>query len=1689
MTKKMLPLLHYRYDVKELVAEGGMSLIYKAWDRLTGRWFIIKKNTGEDEIAFSREYLILSPLDHPNLPEVYFYHKETDGHTFFTMEWIEGKSLADAISAIRPDAKLFFTTFIQILSVLNYLHQHRIVHHDLKPANILLMPDQKIKLIDFGLALTAGSSPVNSLQGTVQYTAPEILKKESYDHRSDLYSLGVILYEWLTGANPFDDPSVVNIVVNHLEKKIETLDSRFDFAPEWLKRIVLKLLIKDQNYRYQNIGEIYDDVRPHQSEMESVLGHPIDVTEVFLNSCFLYRDNELMTLENSHPSKSVFIIGEEGVGKTVLLKTFIENLQIAGRRNIYFTIPDHRRSLKSMKDFLKSTVFAVSNQPVEFNEELQWILGETESFSVHDETSLFSTMSDFVLHRIGQELCYVVIDDAHRADPFLQNFFKYLLRKISLHENSFAKFVFAGSDDSIIQLVSDETSERITLENFSEAQTGELALRLLNTDALDADFIRWLFATTRGNPFLIENTIIAAIEQDALLFQNKEWRWFSGRMKAAPVSIKEFILSKIAHLSPSEKKIIEAASLFPCVFSRDALQAVGVDIEFSRELEKLLQQNIVTRDGTNLILNNRYLKDHVYSQIELSSRKKLHGFLAVFYEIHFPEDFADIAYHYFRSTERNNALGFLLRLADYQKNNFLYRESLQSLSEACEILRETKQYEQLAVQLFNAEVLQDQLGERRDQKTAIDEIIAIGRERSDKKILIKGMLREANYFERISDYESSQKICEKAIDLSKNQGNEYLLGQLYRQLGKSFYHRAMWDKALECYQETYRIALTTNDLRLEMEAHNSMGTVYGSKDDFEKGINQFKSALEIAEKLNDNENRIAGYFNIGVIFKNSNNLDNALQFFQQAFPVLKFTKDKRHDQRYYYYQGMIYEEMARYEDAYNSFNFALMLSNELGDINMQNKIMGNISLVFFRLGAFEQSIDVLNKILSKMDKDHDSKDFAIHSIYLAEQMFFLKKYSGVLQHLNNGKNFFKLNPHPFWSLYTKLLMARFAIGTNYVLINKELLDVEIGNLKTFKEDLQSSDSSLQIIGYFILSKFYEKTDLTVAKHLLETAVKLLESRKYFEYSSAEIFYQYYLIEDNAQEKFKRSHYLRKAYQKIKEVESSLKRSDFKTSYLNIPLHREIIQEYKKFFDEERESDIQSFQKLYEIAQDINSTLDSSVLFEKIMDNAIKHSQADRGLIILNAGQTDTFEIKVARNMDQESLSDISNISQSIVKEVFENAQSIITADANMDDRFKERKSIVNYHIRSIMCVPLRIKSKIAGAVYLDKQFDTYHFGAPQLKFLESFANLAGLAIENASMYEALHHEKETLEKENIDLKLAIQDKYVTHNIVGRSKPMRQVYHLIESAATNTATVLIEGESGTGKELVARAIHYNGNRKNQKFIAVDCGALPENLLESELFGYKKGAFTGANHDKKGLFEEADGGTIFLDEITNTSLNFQSKLLRVIQEGEIRSVGETLSRKVNVRIIAATNKDLAKQVEQNLFREDLYYRLNVIPIRLPALRERKEDLPFLVQFFVGKYSQAEGKHIESVSKDLIDAMMEYSWPGNIRELENIVQRMIIFSNSKKLSFDNLTENVRSPFERKQSLQEKMIVHFGGKHGQDKKLKNLDDFEEELLAIEREYFEQILKNAEGNKSKAAEILGIKRTTLNDRLKKLGL
>jgi Nif-specific regulatory protein len=334
-----------------------------------------------------------------------------------------------------------------------------------------------------------------------------------------------------------------------------------------------------------------------------------------------------------------------------------------------------------------------------------------------------------------------------------------------------------------------------------------------------------------------------------------------------------------------------------------------------------------------------------------------------------------------------------------------------------------------------------------------------------------------------------------------------------------------------------------------------------------------------------------------------------------------------------------------------------------------------------------------------------------------------------------------------------------------------------------------------------------------------------------------------------------------------------------------------------------------------------------------------------------------------------------------------------------EESFRQADSLVSPRVRSVLAVPLEVQGKLLGVIYLDTSAQEVRFDSELLQLVTALGNVAALAIENARHLDWLGGENRRLHQELV----------IAHSMVGESAPMREVYQFISRVAGSDSTVLIGGESGTGKELVARAIHGNSGRAERPFVAINCAAITETLLESELFGHEKGAFTGAVAQKKGKLETADGGTVFLDEIGELAAPLQAKLLRVLQEREFERVGGTRPIKLDIRLIAATNRDLKEASRLGTFRQDLYYRLNVVSLRMPALRERAEDIPLLANYFAARSSEKVKRRVVGFSPKARACLLAYDWPGNVRELENAIERAVVLGSSELILPEDLPESV--------------------------------------------------------------------------------
>jgi transcriptional regulator with GAF, ATPase, and Fis domain len=527
-------------------------------------------------------------------------------------------------------------------------------------------------------------------------------------------------------------------------------------------------------------------------------------------------------------------------------------------------------------------------------------------------------------------------------------------------------------------------------------------------------------------------------------------------------------------------------------------------------------------------------------------------------------------------------------------------------------------------------------------------------------------------------------------------------------------------------------------------------------------------------------------------------------------------------------------------------------------------------------------------------------------------------------------------------------------------------------------------------------------------------------------------------------------------------------------------------------------------RLQEASRALSMELDPKKLLACIMDESVAFAKAERGFLLLD-DEKGGFTVSVARNFDKESVPrPLIKVSRSVADEVRKTGKPVVSTNAQEDERFEGHMSIAALRLRSIACVPLRARGSTLGSLYLDNRFEKGAFTEEDLPLLQAFGDHAAIALENARLMSEAIQDKKDLEKANVRVgelnkilseRVARQEveltevrqilrerqpeyelKYAYDNIIGRSPRMREVLTLLDRVTDGKFPILIQGESGTGKELVARAVHFNGPRRRGPFVSENCAAIPDTLLESELFGYVAGAFTGADGNKKGLLELASDGTLFLDEIADMSMEMQKKLLRVLEQGEVRPVGGKRTIPVDVRTISASNRSLRDLAERKEFRDDLLYRLNVVTVELPPLRDRVEDIPALVDHFLSQVASQMKEQRKEIDDEALAVLMAHEWPGNIRELRNEIQRACALSDRIILpeTLSGTVQNASSP----------LIIP--GRHD-DRGLKEIT--QEAVGRLERRIIQESLDSSGWRKSETARKLKISRPTLDHKISRYDL
>ena len=487
--------------------------------------------------------------------------------------------------------------------------------------------------------------------------------------------------------------------------------------------------------------------------------------------------------------------------------------------------------------------------------------------------------------------------------------------------------------------------------------------------------------------------------------------------------------------------------------------------------------------------------------------------------------------------------------------------------------------------------------------------------------------------------------------------------------------------------------------------------------------------------------------------------------------------------------------------------------------------------------------------------------------------------------------------------------------------------------------------------------------------------------------------------------------------------------------------------------------------LLEVSQALSGTLNLKASLHRVLEILARHHGAVRGIVSILEENGD-LRVEAADGIGDSSRLVRYRVGEGITGKVVQSGKPIVVPRVSREPAFLHRaarRPELSHQELSFICVPISLNRRAIGALAIDLKYKAERNFERSTKFLGVVASLIAQAVK---IHRLIEEDKRTLVDENMHLRQELRERYDFSNLVGSSGPMRQIFEQVTQVAGTNTTALIRGESGTGKELIAHAIHYSSLRAKKPFVKVSCAALPDSLIEAELFGFEKGAFTGAVARKKGRFELAEGGTLFLDEIGDVNPATQVKLLRVIQEREFERVGGTETLHANVRLITATNKDLEKSIAEGAFREDLYYRLNVFSIFVPPLRDRKSDLLLLCDHFMQKYSKEHTKDIRRITTPAIDMLTSYHWPGNVRELENVIERAVLVCDSGAIHGHHLPPTLQT----------------AQASGTLPRLSLCDA----IAAYEKDLVQDALKTARGNRAKAARLLSTTERIFNYKVRK---
>ncbi|HEV2843877.1 MAG TPA: sigma 54-interacting transcriptional regulator, partial [Thermoanaerobaculia bacterium] len=1454
------------------------------------------------------------------------------------------------------------------------------------------------KILDFGLAQSVRGPLDRRIRGTLAYTAPEVILQDSYDHRADLYSLGMTLFELATGVLPSAGGDMKAIRF-HLDGELpDPLSLRSDMPPP-LASILMRLLRRDPADRHASAGRLLAD-------LGEASGRPVEAASLALSegtvlaSRLIGRDEVLGRLRADLAAAAegrggaLLLQGDEGVGKSRLLREFrllsaIEGTRVGRARDL----AERSRPLEVFLEAMASVGIEIPTGP----EELAGESVQRQRYRLFREIALALTRCS----RSGPPLL-LLLDDFHLAGPESEDLLLYLAEEL----RSSRVLVVAARRPVAGSLRDSEALPVLDLVPFGAPESAQLIDATLGASGLLPSLYTWVHERSKGLPGEIQRVLRYLVENRALHYREGEWkpslpaltRWASS-----PVNEEAQAWERISALPAPLREILEAAAVIAEPFSLPTLAAlVEVDPQDVYErLSTLVEHGDLKplREAEGSLYGIPYSRTRqvLYAGLDPDRRVQLHRRLGARLEEALGRGEAvlpaAVAEHFWRGGDRARSLPYLLRAAGEAKAVYGYAEAASFYGRAAEAAVESgdsggaasalvAQAEALAaagqfpraLRLYqdlldraDFEALRDRdrtfiprmllrkgrlhtrLGEHEAALDSHDQGLRALAGAAEPELEVDLLLGRALALRDLGDWEAAFKPARSALARAGREGLQSQRAGLLNTLGMFAFGRGDWRRAGRLVRRGLWVAERAGDEALYLTLRNNLGNILWKTGDFEGALALYSRNLELYERTHDVWGQLSTLNNLGILECSRGNWQAAREPLTRSLDLKRRLGLREKEVLARLNLGEVEEVLGNWSRAQRHYERALRLLEDTPEHRERFAALAQLASLDRKRGRSGEAEQRAREALAGAERigDRDLLAQCYHQLGLIEKD--------------------RDNLDAAGSYLQRSLEIEEAAGTHQTLarIHLSLADLALRGgdpAQAERHALEARQRVEQQGDRFTLAKLFSiegriagaRDEVDHAERLFAEGVRLLEEMQ-APYEHARSLYEWGL----------RTWSMDTALRRLRRALVGFERLGAEMESKRTSGAIERIREHQRPSGGRGVNAV-----LYEVLKVVNSTLDLQEVLNRTMDLVLDRLGAERGMIVLANRITKELEIATARNVGHEDLDEGRELSESVVRRVIETREPVLTVDALTDGRFAGAHSIVARHILSILCVPLAIRDRLAGAIYLDHRQSRHLFGQSDLEFLTAFADQAAIAIDNARLYGEIEASRQRLKEENDSLRREIFSKHSLGSLIGKSQSIADLKQMLEKVAQSPSTVLIRGESGTGKGLVARIIHATSTRRQGAFIHFNCAALPETLVESELFGHEKGAFTGAVGQKPGRFELANHGTIFLDEIGKVSRAVQAKLLRVVEEKEFERVGGTRTLKSDVRIVAATNLDLEDAILRNEFREDLFYRLNIIPIVLPPLRNRREDIPYLVEHFLGKISRDLGRPPKEIDPGVIE-----------------------------------------------------------------------------------------------------------------------